>query len=560
MFEEEIIGALQKSVTGEIVLEVPPDSKLGDFAFPCFSLAKTQKKSPVQIAQELAKSMHKPEIVSKIAATGPYVNFFLDPVKVGKKIIAEVVGQREKFGSSNAGMGEVVAIDYSSPNIGKPFHFGHLRSTIIGESLGRMLEFRGFKVERLNYVGDWGTQFGAMIYAFLNWGSHVDLKKGGIMYLVSLYVRFHEEAEKDPKLQEKAREWFVKLEKGDKQAVDLWGLFKSHSLAEFKRIYDVLGVKFDSYNGESYYARLVDAAIEHVRKKGVAELHEGALIVRLAGFESPLMLRKSDESSTYASRDVATILDRVHVLGAKKVLYVVGHEQSLHFQQLFALMDLLGHPKENFAHISFGLYVTPEGKLSTRKGRIILMEDVLKDAIGLALKTIDEKNPSLKDKDRVARSVGVGAIIFGDLLNDRQKDVMFDLNKILSFEGDTGPYLMYTHARAASIIVKAREQKIKPAINSDFFWLKEDVEHRLVKLLTVFPSKIADAAAQYKPHILAQYLIELGRTFNEFYHACPCLSLENQDLKLARLTLVEASRQVLHNGLHLLGIVAPFEM
>lgn len=514
----------------------------------------------MQIAQDLAKSLHKPEVVDRITATGPYVNFFLHPGKVAKNIISEVLKEKKRFGSKDEGKGKLVAIDYSHPNIGKPFHFGHLRSTIIGESIARMLECRGFKVARLNYLGDWGTQFGAMIYAFLTWGNHKDLDKEPIKYLVSLYVKFHAEAEKDPALQDKAREWFVKLEKGDTQAVELWGLFKSHSIVEFKRIYEVMGAKFDSYSGEADSARQVEEAIEHVRKKGVTELHEGALIVRLQGFEAPLMLRKSNESSTYASRDIAALLFRVHELHADKVLYVVGHEQAQHFQQLFALMDILGHPKENFMHVSFGLYMTAEGKLSTRKGRIVLMEDVLKDAISLALKTIQEKNPDLRNKDEVARSVGVGAIVFGDLLNDRVKDVQFDLKRILSFEGDTGPYLMYTHARAASIVEKAKKQKLKPSADVDFLTLKHVTEDRVVKLLAHFPDRVGDALQQFKPHVLAQYLIELGRAFNEFYHACPCLQEENEELKKARLTLIEAARQVLENGLYLLGISAPMEM
>jgi len=558
MFEKEIVKALKKHVKGEVVLETPP-SGLGDYAFPCFSLAKVEKKSPAQIAVDLAKTLEIPPSCERVEAHGPYVNFFLDKKAIGKLIINGILDNKDKFGGSKTGKGKVVAIDFSHPNIGKPFHFGHLRSTIIGESVGRLLEFHNYKVERLNYLGDWGTQFGAMIHAFKEWGDEKELDKNPIEYLVGLYIKFNQEAEKNPELKEKAREWFSKLEKGDEEAAKLWGLFKSHSLEEFKRIYEILDSKFDSYNGESYYSRQVDDAIAWVKKKGVSEVDEGALIVRLEGFEVPLMLKKSDGSSTYGSRDLAAVMDRIHNLKADKVLYVVDHGQSLHFEQLFSVMDLMGHAKDNFSHVSFGLYLSEEGgKLSTRKGKIILMREVLDEAINLAKKTIEEKNSKLKNKDEVARFVGVGAVKFGDLLNDRIKDVVFNLEKILSFEGDTGPYLMYTHARAASILRKAGD--LKPSNNADFSLLIDDTEQRVLKLLMAFPEKTGHAVEEHKPHIIAQYLIELGRSFNEFYHKCPCLQEKNKDLQLARLTLIEASRQVLENGLRLLGIAAPFEM
>ncbi len=558
MFEQEIIKALQKSVKGEIVLEVPPDQALGDYAFPCFNLAKEKKKNPVEIAKELAKSMHMPEVVGKITATGPYVNFFLDPAKVAKKILAEVFSKKDLFGSSDEGKGKVVAIEFSSPNIGKPMHFGHLRSTVIGQSLSLMHEFNGYKVIRLNYIGDWGTQYGKLVYAYLTWGDKKKFEECPVKHLVDLYVKFNEHAEKDEKLLTAAREWFSKLEKGDAEATSLWSKFRHHSIDEFRKIYAALGVEFDSYNGEAFYAPKVEAAIDVVQKKNLAVIDQGALIVRLNGYEMPMMLRKSDESTTYASRDVATLLDRIETLKFDTMIYVVGHEQSLHFAQLFDVMQLLGH-KKSFVHVAHGLYLSPEGgKMATRKGKAVFMEDVLSETIALARKTIEEKNPDLKKKDDVARLVAVGAIFFGDLFNDRIKDVVFDLQRILSFEGDTGPYLMYTHARAASILRKAG--KLKPSKDADVFLLQDPAEQRVVKLMAGFQAKINDALMQYKPHILGQYLIELGRAFNEFYHKCPCLQEKNADLQLARLSLIEACRQVLENGLRLLGIKAPSEM
>ncbi len=557
MFEQEIVKSLKKSVTGEIALEVPPDSSLGDYAFPCFSLAKEMKKSPVQIAQELAKSMHMPEIVSKITATGPYVNFFLDPVKVGKKVLSEVLVQKKKFGSSDVGKGKLAAIEFSSPNIGKPMHFGHLRSTVIGHALSRLHEFSGFKVIRLNYLGDWGTQFGKLIYAYLTWGDEKKFNECPIKHLVDIYVKFNEEAKKNPNLDGEARDWFSRLEKGDKQALALWSKFKHHSIDEFRKIYGILGVEFDSYNGESFYAPKAEAAIDIIQKKKLAELDQGALIVRLKGYEMPMMLKKSDESTTYASRDVATLLDRIETLNFDTMVYVVGHEQSLHFKQLFDVMRLLGH-KESFVHVAHGLYLTAEGgKMASRTGQMVFMEDVIAETVELSKKTIEEKNPDLKNKAEVARFVAVGAIFFGDLLNDRMKDVVFDVKRILSFEGDTGPYLMYTHARAASI---TRKVKQKPSKSADVFLLKDPSEQAVIKLLAKFPAAISGALKEYKPHILAQYLIEFGRAFNEFYHKCPCMQEKDKDLQLARLSLIEASRQVLENGLGLLGITAPSEM
>jgi len=378
-----------------------------------------------------------------------------------------------------------------------------------------------------------------------------------VKHLVELYVKFNEHAEKDEKLNDYARDWFVKLEKGDKEALSLWSKFKHHSLDEFRRIYDILGIKFDDYNGEEYYSKKVEDAIALVQKKKLTEMDQGALIVRLKGYEMPLMLRKSNESTTYASRDIATLLDRIENLKCDKVIYVVGHEQSLHFKQLFDLMGILGRKKE-FVHVAFGLYLSPEGgKMSTRKGKTVFMEDVLAETIALAKTTIEEKNPDLKKKDEVARKVAVAAIFFGDLLNDRTKDVVFDIKRILSFEGDTGPYLMYTHARAASIL---RKVKRKPSKDADFSLLDDASEQRVIKLIAKFPEIIKVALEQYKPHILAQYLIEFGRAFNEFYHKCPCAQEKNEDIQLARLTLIESSRQLLENGLRLLGIEAPSEM
>lgn len=555
MFKEEIISALSKHVEGDVVLESPPDSSMGDFAFPCFALAKSLKKNPVEIAKDLASKIKKPKTVSKIEAKGPYVNFFLDNSSVLNSILSDVLKSKSKYGKSDFGKNKLVAVEFSSPNIGKPMHFGHLRSTVIGHSLSRLHEFCGFKVIRLNYIGDWGTQFGKLIYAYLTWGDEKKFEDCPVKHLVELYVKFNSEAKKNPELDAHARDWFSKLEKGDKMALSLWSKFKHHSLDEFRKIYAMLGVEFDSYNGEAFYAPKAAGAADLLQKKGKAVIDDGALIVRLDGYEMPMMLRKSDESTTYASRDVATLLDRIDSLNFDSILYVVGHEQSLHFKQLFEVVHSLGH-KQSFVHVAHGLYLSPSGgKMASRTGQTVFMEDVLNETIALAKKTIEEKNPDLKNKKEIARLVAVGAVFFGDLMNDRVKDVVFDVNRILSFEGDTGPYLMYTHARAYSIVSRSGIKKF----SFDAGLLTDESEVRVVKLLSKFPSVVQDSVVQLKPHLVGQFLIELGRAFNEFYHKCPVLGVDDKLMK-SRVALVEASRQVLENGLFALGITAPKEM
>lgn len=560
-FKEELQQILTKTLKIEILLEVPPDSKLGDFALPCFSLAKQYKKAPHAIAQDLAKIIKKPEFVEHIESAGPYVNFFLKKSVFAEKTLLDIAYQKEKYGTTAIGKGKTIVIDFSSPNIGKPFHFGHLRSTVIGNSLYKLYASQGFKVIRVNHLGDWGTQFGALIYAYLTWGEKKKFETCPIKHLVELYVKFHDEAAKNPKLEEEARSWFKKLEDKNTEATKLWAKFKHASLDEFRKIYGVLGIEFDSYDGEAFYNDKIENAIAICEKKKITQLSEGALVVSLKGFEVPLMLRKSDEATTYASRDLAALLYRITTYKPGQIVYVVGREQCLHFQQLFALAQLLGQPKEKFMHVDFGFYFSPEGgKMATRKGKTIFMENVLNDTIALAHKTIEEKNPELKNKDEMARTVAVAAIFFGDLMNDRNKDIVFDIRRILDFEGDTGPYIQYTYARASSIIRKAKSKKINLTTKVKFDVLQEPQEQQLITLLADYPTKVADALRQYRPHILAQYLLQLGKAFNIFYHACPCLQETNKEKQNARLLLIECTRIVLYNGLALLGITAPEEM
>jgi arginyl-tRNA synthetase len=560
-FQEDLQAFVRKELKVDIPIEVPPSPEMGDFAVPCFALAKQMKKAPPLIAKELALKLKKPAFVEKIECNGPYLNFFLKKNVLSEKILLDIEYQKEKFGTGNEGKGKTVAIDFSSPNIGKLFHFGHLRSTVVGNSICKLSESQGYKVVRINYLGDWGTQFGALIYAYLNWGDKKKMAKCPIKHLLELYVKFHKEAKDNPKLDEEAKAWFKKLEDGNSEATKLWAKFRQESLDDFKKIYDTLGVSFDSFDGEAHIAKHTDDAIALCEKKKIAKMSEGALVVSLKGFEIPFMLRKNDGATTYAARDLAALLYRLDTYKASNVIYVVGREQCLHFQQLFAVMELLGYKKEMFAHVDFGFYLSPEGgKMATRKGKSIFMEDVLKETIDLALKTINEKNPKLKDKDEVARMVAVGALFFGDLMNDRNKDIVFDVNRFLDFEGDTGPYLQYTYARASSIIRKAKEKKLSVTTKVKFDVLKEAAEVKLVTALSEYPAAVSAALRQYKPHILAQHLIVVGRAFNEFYHACPCMQETDAEKQKARLLLIDCARTVLRNGLSLLGISVPEEM
>ncbi len=561
VFQDELQALVTKAIKTAIPLEVPPDPALGDFALPCFPLAKQLKKAPPLIAKEIAATLKKPAFIERIEANGPYVNFFLKKTLLAEKTLLDIEYQKETYGTSTTGKGKTIVIDFSSPNIGKAFHFGHLRSTVVGNALHKLFASQGYTVVRINHLGDWGTQFGALIYAYLTWGDKKKLADCPIKHLVELYVRFHSEKEQNPTLEDEARAWFKKLEDGDSEAQKLWAKFKAASLDEFKKIYTILGIAFDTYDGESFYNDKINPAIAICEKKKITKMSEGALVVPLKGFEIPLMLRKKDDASTYAARDLAALLYRVSTYKPEKIVYVVGREQCLHFQQLFALAQLLGQPQEKFVHIDFGFYLSPDGgKMATRKGKAVFMEDVLNETLELARKTINEKNPQLKNKDEVARAVTVGALFFGDLMNDRNKDLVFDINRYLDFEGDTGPYLQYTYARASSIIRKAKEQTLTVTTKVTFDALADQAEQGLIAILTNYPAAVIGSLNHYKPHILAQYLLIAGRAFNAFYHACPVLQETDKEKQKARLLLIDCARTVLRNGLGLLGITAPEEM
>ncbi|XBX76386.1 arginine--tRNA ligase [Proteinivorax tanatarense] len=542
-------------------IETPNKKGFGDLAFPTFILAKELKKAPPLIAKEIVESIKElPDEFLKVENIGPYVNFYLNNTYLIKRTVEDVISKGEDYGSEDVGKGKTVVIDFSAPNIAKPFGIGHLRSTVIGNSIYKIHEFFGYEVVGINHIGDWGTQFGKVIVAYDKWGDSDKLEKDPVKYLYNLYVKFHEEADKEPQLEEEARVVFKELEDGNEDRVEKWKLFKELSLTEYNRIYDKLNVKFDSFKGEQFYNDKMTETIETLISKGITEISKGALIINLDMFDiPPVLLRKKDGATLYATRDLCAAIYRKETYDFDKMLYVVGAEQSLHFKQLFKALAIAGFDwHKDCEHVPFGLFRFKENKMSTRKGNLIFLDEVLTKAEQLTKKIIEEKNPALNNKEEVARQVGIGAIIFGDLSNDRVKDIVFDWDKILDFNGETAPYVQYSHARICSILRKycgnLEDDDWNPSL------MKSEYEFDLAKRIANFNGVINDALAEYKPSTIARYLLDLAKEFNRFYHNCPVLKEENGSLKIARLKLIQATGQVLRNGLALMGIEAPEEM
>ncbi|NLM36506.1 MAG: arginine--tRNA ligase [Firmicutes bacterium] len=541
------------------LLEYPPDEKLGDLALPCFQLSKILKKAPHLIAQELAAKIDPAPYFEAVKATGPYLNFYVAPVPLAREVLAKIMTCGSNYGARAIGGGEKIVIDFSAPNIAKPFHVGHLSSTVIGNALYKIFEFLGYNCVGINHLGDWGTQFGKLITAYKKWGSAEAVERDLIKELQRLYVKFHDEAEQDPALEDEARAWFQKIEDGDDEALSLWRWFKEISLAEFQRVYDLLEIAFDSMAGESFYNDKIDAVVNELKEKQLLVESDGAAIVNLDEYEMPpCLILKKDGSSLYATRDIAAALYRKKTYNFVKALYVTGVAQSLHFKQWFKVVELMGYAwAKDLVHIPFGLVSLEGEKLSTRKGRVVLLEDLLRTAIEKTLAIINEKNPGLARKEEVAQMVGVGAVVFGALSVNRIKDVTFSWEEALSFEGETGPYLQYTHARACSILRKAGFSLEKAVLAPEK--LNEPAALRVVKTLYLFPEKVLSAANEYEPSIISRYLIDLAHDFNGFYHECQVL-VDDPGLQQARLVLVWAVKTVLATGLGLLGIKAPEQM
>lgn len=538
--------------TIEQLLEKPKYDHLGDLAFPCFTLAKKLRKAPTLIAEEFSQKIESP-LIDHVEVVGAYINIFLNQQLIASKVIKEVLEQKEHYGDLPTNKG-VMTIDLSSPNIAKPFSMGHLRSTVIGNALGLIAEKNGYTPIRINHLGDWGTQFGKLIVAYKRWGNEEEVQKNPIKELLKLYVKFHEKADEDPSLNEEGRKWFNYLEQGNEETINLWKWFRKESLEEFNKIYQLLGITFDSNDGEAFFNDKMGRVVELLKEKQLLVESEGAQVVELEDFP-PCLIKKKDGATLYATRDLAAAIYRQENYHFVKSLYVVGNEQTLHFKQLFQVLEKMGYDwAEGMAHIPFGMMLKDGKKMSTRKGKVVLLEEVLQAAIQLAEKNIEEKNPSLENKEEVAKQVGTGAIIFHDLKHYRLTDIEFSLEDMLKFEGETGPYIQYTHARACSLL---RKGNFYPPANIDQLqW--DQLSFPIVKLLMDFPTIVEKAIVQYDPSEVAKYVIDLAKTFNKYYAHVQIL--EENSGKEARLSLVYAVTLVLKEGLRLLGIAAPEAM
>ncbi len=535
-----------------MLIERPKNPKMGDYAFPAFALAKIEHKNPALIAKDIAEKISDDNFTS-IQAVGPYVNFAIDHAKLVNATLNDVLTEKEHFGDQKLGEGNV-PIDMSSPNIAKPMSMGHLRSTVIGNSIAKTLEKVGYTPIKINYLGDYGTQFGKLITAYRLWGNEEDVKKDPITNLFHYYVKFHEEAEKDPKLEDEGRAAFKKLENGDEEEIKLWKWFREVSLQEFNRIYKELGVTFDSYNGEAFFNDKMQPVVDELREKGLLEESRGAQVVNLGEDENPALILKSDGSSLYMTRDLAAALYRKKEYDFVMSLYVAGGEQTGHFKQLKQVLKKMGYDwSDNIHHIPFGLITQGGKKLSTRKGNVVFLDQVLKDAVSLAEQQIEEKNPNLSNKKQVAHDVGVGAVVFHDLKNDRMDNFDFDLEEVVRFEGDTGPYVQYTNARAQSILRKANKE-----IAMDNLSLNDDWSFAVAKALADFPAIVEKASEKFEPSIIAKYALDLSKKFNKYY--ANVRILDEDDQLNTRLALVQATSIVLTEALRLLGVNAPKEM
>lgn len=539
------------------LFEVPKKTDMGDIAFPCFKLAKLLHKAPQQIAQDLSACLMLPEGVSKAEAVGPYLNFFADCACYASNVLCKVRQEGNAYGSSKEGEGKTVVVEYSSINIAKPFGFHHLPTTAIGNALYRIYGFLGYKTVGINHLGDWGTQFGKMITAYKKWGDK-PIESYSIRELVSLYVRFHDEAKQDPSLEDTARAWFHKIETGDQEALDLWTKMKDATLKEVRVTYKRMGVDFDSWAGESFYEDKMPAIIQELRDKGISKLDNGAEIVDLSEWNmAPCIIVKSDGSTIYATRDLAAACYRKETYDFSKMLYVVAYQQDLHFRQFFKVLELMGRDwVKDCVHVNFGMVSMEDASFSTRSGNILYLDDILEAAVQKTYEIICEKSPDLEDKKGAAEAVGIGAILWSVLYNNRIKDVSFTWDKILNFEGETAPYVQYTHARCCSVLRKAGEYDLS---SPDCSRLDDPYSQALLKAIEAFPEAVRSAAEKYEPYVVSRAVMAVASAFNKFYYEQRIMA-DDPATRNARLALTDATRQTIKNGLNLLGITAPERM
>ena len=543
----------------ESMIEIPSNTEMGDYAFPCFKLSKIFRKSPNMIAEELAQKLEKTAVIDKIINLSGYVNFFVDRETWAKSVISRVVTEKENFGRSDYGQKRNTIVEFSSPNIAKPFHIGHIRTTVIGHSLYRLYDFMGFNAIAINHLGDYGTQFGKLIVAYKAWGDRAVIESNPISELLKIYVRFHDEADQNPELEEEARGWFKKLENKDPEATELWQWMRDISLKEFNRVYDLLGIKFDSFAGESFYSDKMPAAVQLIEDKGLLKDSEGAKIVDLEPYGMPpALIMKKDGSTLYITRDIAAAIYRKETYDFYKNIYVVGTPQELHFRQWGKILELMGFEwAKDCIHVQFGTVSLEDGVLSTRSGRVVFLEDVLNRAIEQTKGIIMQKNPDLENIDETAKQVGVGALVFQELSNSRIKDYQFSWERTLSFEGETGPYVQYAYARCCSLIEKS---EFEPSTDIDFSIIAQNPDAmEIVRVLTSFDDVLMRSLNRNEPHHIARFVLDLSQAFNKFYHDNHILS-ETEDVQKAYISLVESVKNGIHNALYLLGMESPQKM
>ena len=545
----------------ESYIETPKDSKNGDYAFPCFRLAKELRKAPPAIANEIKEKIETVEEIEKIEVAGGYLNFFINKETLAKEVLEEI-SKTEQYGKSEIGREKNIVIDYSAPNIAKPFHIGHLRSTVIGGALYNIYKYLGYNVTGVNHLGDYGTQFGKLIEGYKMWGEEYDIEKYPINELTKIYIRINEACKNDEQILENCRNNFKKLEDGDPYCVEIWKKFRELSLQEFQKVYDLLGSKFDSWNGESFYSDKMPEVIDILQKTGKLVESQGAKIIDLEdkGINTPCIIEKSNGSTTYATRDLAAILYRARTYDFDKALYVTSYEQVLHFKQVFEVAKLLGLDEKytnGLEHISFGMVLLPEGKMSTREGNTIKLEELLNEAISRAKEIIEQKNPDLENKEEVAKKVGIGAVIFNDMSASRIKDEVFDWNTILNFQGETGPYIQYTYVRTKSVLEKAGYLPKLEDVNTKN--LSDDYSMAILKLIYNFEDVLVQVTDKNEPSILARYLIDLAKAYSSFYNENKII-VEDKDVQNARVYLTYATSEVLKQGANLLGIEMPEKM
>lgn len=566
-FKQEIAKILNdkiESLTEEDILaqiEIPPSYEMGDYAFPVFSLAKIFRKNPNMIAEEMASRIDS-KYFEKVESKGAYINFFTNKEALSKTVIEEILKEKENYGKSKMGKDKTIIVEYSSPNIAKPFHIGHIRTTIIGDSLKKIHKFLGYNVVSINHLGDYGTQFGMLIYAIKNWGNIEEIEKNPITELLKLYVRVNKEAEENEEIKEECRHYFASLEKGDEEAVKIWKWIREISLKEFKVVYDLLGIEFDSYNGESFYSDKMQKQVDRMEELGILKDSEGAKIVDLEKYNlPPALIIKSDGSTIYITRDIAAAEYRHETYHPEKNIYVVATEQNLHFKQLKAVLEEMQYDwYDEVTHVAFGMINLADGKLSTRQGRVVYLIDVLNKAVEKIMEILDEREKTsgvkIENKDELAKQVGIGAIKFQELFNQRIKDYTFDWDKTLSFEGESGPYVQYAHARICSLLNKGNfdiNSKIDPTL------LNNEMEINILRNLYKFTEVAKDAAEKYEPFFISRYVVELAKDFNKYYNQVT-INVEDEKLKNTRLMLCYSVKNVISEGLSLLGIEAPEKM